>query len=385
MNSDTKTPKLLLIGIGDITIRLAHLLATGDQPVDLVMAGRSLERATRFANLTKLAASNLGHYRDVEPLALELTDIDHTAAEIRRIQPDLIFMGASIQAARAIMDVSPEAFKDLDQAQLGPWLPMHLALNYELMQAVRLAESDAIVINAAYPDAVGPALATIGLAPHIGIGSIANVVPDITWAAAQQLRAHPGEIDINLVCHHYFSHHVHRFGEAVGIPYELTVFRNGEEVVVDHDAIFARLATTLRRQGGRDGQQVTATSAARVIWALLGNDARQLHAPAPGGLTGGYPVRVSRQRIDLVLPEGLSEATAQSINCKTQVLDGIERICPDGTIVFAGEQMSILEELLGYHCDELHVVDAWDAATELRAKYERYVERMGAIQFLEFA
>ena len=189
MNSVVKPPKVLLIGIGDVTIRLAHLLATGDQPVDLVMAGRSLERATRFANLTKLAASNLGHFRDVEALALELTDIDRTAAEIRRIQPDLIFMGASIQAARAIMDVAPEAFKDLDQAQLGPWLPMHLALNYELMQAVRLAESRAIVVNAAYPDAVGPALATVGLAPHIGIGNIANVVPGITWAAAQQLRA----------------------------------------------------------------------------------------------------------------------------------------------------------------------------------------------------
>ena len=53
MNSATRTPKLLLIGIGDVTIRLAHLLATGDQPVDIVMAGRSLERATRFANLTK--------------------------------------------------------------------------------------------------------------------------------------------------------------------------------------------------------------------------------------------------------------------------------------------------------------------------------------------
>ena len=94
---------------------------------------------------------------------------------------------------------------------------------------------------------------------------------------------------------------------------------------------------------------------------------------------------MSRERIDLVLPEGLSEATAQDINRKAQILDGIERITPDGTIVFAAEQMSILGELLGYHCDELHVVDAWDAATELRAKYERFVERIGAPQFVEFA
>ncbi|MGE2689000.1 hypothetical protein [Mycolicibacterium pulveris] len=378
MNPATKSPKLLLIGIGDVTIRLAHLLATGDQPVDLVMAGRSLERATRFANLTKLSASNLGRFRDVEALALDLTDIDRTAAEIRRIQPDLIFMGASIQAARAIMDISPDAFRKLDQAQLGPWLPMHLALNYELMQAVRLAESRAIVVNAAYPDAVGPALATIGLAPHVGIGNIANVVPGITWAAAQELDAHPSEIDISLVCHHYFSHHVHRFGEAHGIPYRLAVSRDGEEVAVEHDAIFARLAANLRRQGGKDGQQVTATSAARLIWALLGSETRRVHSPAPAGLPGGYPLRVSRGQIDVVLPEGLSQDEAQDVNRRAQKLDGIERISPDGTVVFAREQMSVLNDLLGYDCDRINVVDARDAATELKAKYERYVERIGS-------
>ena len=120
-----------------------------------------------------------------------------------------------------------------------------------------------------------------------------------------------------------------------GIPYELTVFRDGEEQIVDHEAIFARLATNLRRQGGKDGQQVTATSAARTIWALLGDQPRQLHSPAPGGLAGGYPLRVSRERIDLVLPEGLSEADAQDVNHRAQILDGIERISPAGTIVFA--------------------------------------------------
>ena len=43
--------------------------------------------------------------------------------------------------------------------------------------------------------------------------------------------------------------------------------------------------------------------------------------------------------------------------------------------------MSILDDLLGYHCDKLHVLDAREAATELRAKYERYVERIGSPQF----
>jgi hypothetical protein len=373
MTAGAQRPKLLLIGVGDVTIRVAHLLASGSLECDLVLASRTIERATRFANLTKFAASNLGRDSDVKPLEVELSDIENTAELIAEIQPDLIFMGASIQAARAIMDLPKPIFEQLDQAQLGPWLPMHLTLVYELMQAVRIAECSAIVVNAAYPDAVGPALETVGLAPHIGIGNIANIVPGLRWAAAEELEAAPGEVTVNLICHHYFSHHVHRFGEAEGIPYTLTVFHLGEKVEVDQDAMFARLASSLRRQGGKDGQQVTATSAARVIYALLREEPTLLHSPAPHGRPGGYPLAVSNKTVELDLIPEVSEASAVKTNRLCQQLDGIDEIAPDGSIWFGAEQMTVMRDLLSYDCSVLKVEDARAAATELGQKYEEFV------------
>ena len=71
-----------------------------------------------------------------------------------------------------------------------------------------------------------------------------------------------------------------------------------------------------------------------------------------------------------------------SVESRSQILDGIERISPDGTIIFAEEQMSILDNLLGYHCRQLQVADARQAATELRTKYERFLERIGSPQFV---
>ncbi|WP_030646340.1 MULTISPECIES: hypothetical protein [Streptomyces] len=372
-----EVPKILLIGSGDLTIRLGHLLASAEPETRLVLASRSAERATRFANLTKLAAANLGRIREVEAVAMDMADVDRTAEQLRRIRPTIIFMGASIQAARAIMDLPEDLFRRLDEAQLGPWLPMHLTLVHELMQAVRLAESRAVVVNGAYPDAVGPALAALDLAPDVGIGNIGNIVPGITWAAAEELGVSPAEVEVKAVGHHYFSHHVHRFGEARDIPHLLDVRVAGTPATVDADAVYARLAGGLRRQGGKEGQQLTATSAARLLLALLSLTEHTLHAPAPGGMTGGYPVRVSRDGVRLDLPPGTTPSAAQAVNRRCQLLDGIERVAANGTVQFTEERMAVMREMLGYHCTELKVADARSAATELAGRYDAFLRRHG--------
>jgi hypothetical protein len=372
-----EVPKVLLIGAGDLTIRLAHLLAGAEPATRIVLASRSLERATRFANLTKLAATNLGRVREIEPLALDVADVGSTAETLRHVRPTIIFMGASIQAARATLALPDDLFKRLDEAQLGPWLPMHLTLVQELMQAVRLANSDATIVNGAYPDAVGPALATVGLAPDVGIGNIGNIVPGITWAAAEELGESPTEVTVKVVGHHYFSHHVHRFGEARGIPHLLDVSVGRTKVAVNADAAYARLAGGLRRQGGKEGQQLTATSAARLVLALLSPRESAMHAPAPGGLVGGYPVRVSRDGVRLDLPSGLDSSRAQAVNRQCQKLDGIERMEHNGTVHFTGERMAVMREMLGYHCSELKVSDSRSAAAELTEAYGAFLRRHG--------
>lgn len=372
-----QVPRALLIGVGDLTIRLGHILANLNTPIRLIIGSRSLERATRFANLIKLSATNLGLMRDVEAAALNLADLERTAADLVRLKPDLIFMGASLQAARAIMDLPEPLFRQLDEAQLGPWLPMHLTLVHELMQARRAAGCTARVVNGAYPDAVGPALASVNLAPDLGIGNVGNVVPGITWAVANQFGVAPAEVGIKLVGHHYFSHHVHRFGEADNIPYALDARVGGEARPVDLSDAFAQLSSNLRRQGGKDGQQLTATSAARVIVALLSEQPQSLHAPAPGGLVGGFPVRVSRAGVDLDLPEGLDLSEAVSVNQRCQTLDGIAAITPGGTVRFTEERMDVMRRMLGYHCSEFAVADARLVATDLAKSYEAFLGRQG--------
>jgi hypothetical protein len=110
---------------------------------------------------------------------------------------------------------------------------------------------------------------------------------------------------------------------------------------------------------GRDTHELTAAATAHAVRALLSDEPVATHAPAPGGRPGGYPVRLSRGSIELDLPDWLDESAAVDVNERAARWDGIERIEPDGTVVFT-------EPLLGIervHPDE---VDA--LADELEAR-----------------
>jgi NAD(P)-dependent dehydrogenase (short-subunit alcohol dehydrogenase family) len=378
MDHDTAATKVLIIGLGDLSQRLLHMLLDEDgAPLVVVVAGRSAERALRFANLARYTAANLGFFASVDSVEIDLEEVDRTAETLARIRPDIVVNGASLQAARAILDLPAEVFRELDKAQLGPWLPMHLALNHHLMRALRLAGSAAIAVNTAYPDAVGPALATIGLAPHIGVGNVGNIVPALTCAAALELGRDPADLVVRVVAHHYFSHHVHRFGEADGVPFAIEVSdaATGEILAPLPERMFARLTGPLKREGGTRGQQLTSASAMQVIRALRSEQERQVHAPAPHGRTGGYPLAVSSNGIRLDLPTGLTEQAAVAINEDCQRIDGIDSIHPGGRIVFAKENMSIMQRMLNYECPEMVVEDSLPLARELSAKYGEFAAR----------
>ncbi|MGC5287850.1 hypothetical protein [Micromonospora sp. DT231] len=379
MNRDVGKTRVLIIGLGDLGRRLLHMLiAEPGSPYEVVVAARSAETALRHANLARYTAANLGVFTSVGSAAIDLEDIDRTAEQIDRIGPDVIVNAASLQAARAILDLPAEVFREVDEAQLGPWLPMHLALNHHLMLARSRADSAAATVNTAYPDAVGPALASIGMAPHIGIGNVGNIVPALTFAAAGELGRDPAGLTVRLIAHHYFSHHVHRFGEAQGVPFAIEVSDRdtGEVLAPEPERMFARLTGELKRQGGTHGQQLTAASALQVIRALSGAEEQRLHAPGPQGRTGGYPVLVSAHGIRLDLPAGMTEAAAVAVNEECQRIDGIDSIHPGGRIVFAKENMSIMQQLFGYYCPEMVVEDSLPLARELAVKYDAFADRV---------
>lgn len=370
--------KMMLIGPGHLGVRVLEVLLRDPGPHHFVLAGRDHERVRRLANLARQYTSAFDQRVSIEPVQVDLADVDETATTLERLQPEIIFASVSLQSWWVVGTLPPALAERLEPACVGPWLPMHLTLIYELMQAVRAAGCTAIVVNASYPDVTHPVLATAGLAPYVGIGNIAIPLVGLRLALAEEHDVDLDQVQIRAVFHHYVNYMATRTGDPRPAPFHITAWlgepdqqADGEPVDIDPGTVFTPLATTLKRSSGPHFQHVTAATAGVVLRALLDESEVYTHAPGPAGLAGGYPVRIADGAVSVALPDGLDMAEAQRINDEGALFDGIERIDADGTVHFRSENSEPLRQYLGYDAAPLRLEESRARSVELM---QRFVE-----------
>jgi hypothetical protein len=372
--------KLLIVGGGNLCLQVLQILGPRN-PFEFHVASRDLGKATRMCNLIRLAALQQNVNIQIESHQMDLREacISRNAETLLKIRPDIILNCASLQSWRVITQLPAERFAALDQAQLGPWLPMHLAPAYALMRAVKQSCPKSLVVNAAFPDAVNPILYKVGMAPDVGIGNIANLIPATRSAIAHLSGCLPTQVCAKLVGHHYFSHCVPRHGlppQRMEPIFNLTYWIDGEERTGEHapEAIFDCVARQFSRLGGVDGQYLTAMSAVTVLENLHAEHEVRVHGPGPQGLPGGYPVKVGMGKVLLDLPYGVTREEAIRVNEAGQRLEGITLIRADGSAVFGEVQRQIMQRELNFAMAEMRVCDAAAWAEELGSKYLAYAE-----------
>lgn len=367
---------ILIIGAGNVGTHTLDLLARRHDAPRITMAGRDDEHLTRQVNLSRMVATQLGYAPRLHHVVVDVTDIDHTADVVARLRPDIVFSTVSLQAWWVINELPREDLAALDAAEIGPWLPMQLTLLHKVMQAVRASGHQSAVVNVALPDATHAILDKVGLAPTIGAGNVANIVPALRHASADQLDADLQRVEIRLVMEAFVSHRVPRTGEAGGAPYHVAVLLDGVDVTgrIDEAALLGAVATRYRRLGGARGAAVTAASAVTVIEALTAGTPQLVHAPGPLGLIGGYPVAVSSAGLDLRLPSGITPEQARTANEKSLWYDGIAEVRADGSVRYSDPHMDIVRNMLGYDVREMKLEDSESCARELGLRYAAFRE-----------
>jgi len=347
----------LVIGLGDLGTRVLDSLARLPELERLVGASRDEEHGRARAAQAALEAELLGGPRHVEFERLDVSDPAAMATLLARVDPDVVVMAAS-----RLTWWRPPADERLARMPYAIWLPLQLTLVRSLMLAHRDAGARARVLSLPYPDGVGPALAPLGLAPHLGAGNVAETAPKLGRLAG------PGA-EVRLVMHHAAQRYAFQSMSDVGVHLHQPLGHPGEppwaaEVRVGGERLDDERVRELFRApyplpSGRDTHDLTAAATAHAVRASLADTPVATHAPAPGGRPGGYPVRLSRAGVELDLPEGLDEAAAVALNERAARWDGIDRIEADGTIVYT-------EPFLGYDRVEPGEVDA--VADELEAR-----------------
>jgi len=370
-------PTIMLIGVGDLGGVILELLAREEWPGRIVAADRNARRGTERCNLARIGALAQGHHAEIVFVPLDLMEAEAVAETVERERPDLIISTASLMTWW-FPDLLPERqAKRIKSAGFGVWLPVHLTLSLKLMEALYDARYTGHVLTAPFPDVVNAILGKLHLAPTCGVGNLDEIVPKVRLLTAARLGVAVEEVKVTLVAHHALEPYV--FGKPAGDvpPYFLRVEHDGRDVTASVRATELLLAP-YDLPSGPVTHFLTAGSSVRLLRALATEGETYMHAPAPNGLPGGYPVLAGREGVRPAPIPGFSLDEAVAINTRSHRFDGIERIESDGTAVFVGERAAVLKDELGYDCERLPIADAEARAEELIARFKEYASRHGA-------
>ncbi len=356
---------ILVLGLGDLGQRIINALS--NRPVGrLIAAARDREVAEAVAGQARLIAGLCDGPRRIEASHIDLADTDQTAAELDRLSPDVIVLTAS----RVTWWQLPA---HVARVPYGAWVPLQVTLVRQLMQARATAGITAPVVALPYPDAVGPVLAGVGLAPQLGAGNVLEIAAKLTALAAQQHNTPREHVQVQLVAHHAtqriaFSAFRTLAGTEPRTPAPFIARISIDGRPLAPETVHAYFNAPYPLPPGRAVHALTAAATVATIDALRSRTPRLLHVPAPGGRPGGYPVTVSRTGVKLNLPNGVTEADAIAVNAVAARWDGIEQIAANGTISFTPAASHEIERALGLRLEQITVEQHPAIADQLAAR-----------------
>lgn len=323
---------VVVVGLGDLGSRVLGVLARSSRIERLVGATRDAEHGAAVVAQCRLVAA----IQDGPP-RVEFHAIGEIA-DSAGIDADVVVCGAT---RHTWWKRSPGG------VPYGDWLPLQLTLVRDLMRAGPRAP----VVCLPYPDAIGPALAPLGLAPAVGAGNVGETAPKLALLAGAEVR---------LVMHHACQRYAFATFGSLGPRGDGEPPWAARIDGVPQDRVRELFHAPWPLPAGRASHDLTAAHAATIVEALLSDVPVRTHAPAPGGRPGGYPVRISSSGIELDWPD---EREAVELNERAARWDGLERIEPDGTLVFTHELFGVSVSRVAPH--ELDAVaDALERARD---------------------
>jgi hypothetical protein len=370
---------VMAIGTGDLGGWVVEFLARapGMEHKKILVADINEEAGIKRTYSAWSGTSLLGQSPEMEFCKVDLSSQDEIVNLLTRYKPQIICNCTSLQSWWVVDELPKDIWVKLEtEAGLGPWVPLHLTLTYELMRAVKQAESKALVVNCSFPDLTNPVLQKVGLAPTCGIGNADLLLPGIRKGVMDKLGVPARSITIYLVAHH--SHDVQfDIQSKPGSPYYVKIMVGDKDVTKEFDVDALMVAHQKKQFPGRHGHPTVASSVVKNLWHLLFDTGELSFAPGPNGEIGGYPIRMYAKGVDIVLPEDLTMEEARKINADAQKKDGVERIETDGTIVFTDQAYGLMREIMGYDCKRLKIEETEERAKELLSRYREIRKKYG--------
>ena len=357
---------ILIIGsAGSVGHDMMYLLTAMNQPIKVIGADINQKKGRYEIEEALHVAHNLDNYPQLSYENIDLFDTKATSEFLKNHKPAVICNLASLGSWWVRRKLSPEDYAKVGPS--GPWIPNHLTLAMNLMEAVKKSGIHTHVVNGAYPDATNVILTKLGYNPTCGGGNM-----DLGLSRVRRIVAATHKVPVSSVQIYGVGHHGAYYRARMGGPFYTRIIIDGEDVSNEWPNT---KITRLYREAGYGvvtqlhsnlvDQMRTASSFLKHVLAIY-YDTNIVHTCVTGveGLPGGYPARLSRQGAEIILP-GITREEAIRINVEGGKIDGIQEIKEDGTVVYCEENVNYMREVLGYECTELKPSESLERAREL--------------------
>ncbi|WP_432644746.1 saccharopine dehydrogenase NADP-binding domain-containing protein [Methanobrevibacter sp.] len=349
VNDDEIT--IMIIGLGSVgTYLLDFLVSKNDPAIKLVVVGRNQEKMQSDVNIVRVA----GLIREVNKSQIEieagvdLNNIESIEKAIDKYHPDFI-----VNSSRAYPGLKYGSISWSNVRAYGIWTPLSIRFTRNIMEACENVDTDAVVINTSYSDAVIPWLKSAGKAyPDFGSGNLNHLIPRMKFAVANILGVGDfWNVDFNFAAAHFHDVCISKEGQTEGVELPLKIYYKGEEQDIPHDDIFKACSISMPVDQKRN--MMNASSNYRIISAIIdairtGNN-QKIFSPGVFGEIGGYPVIIGYKNGEISSWIDESVFTFDEMdkaNRESLALDGVEDI-RDATLIYTDDLVKKVEEAFG--------------------------------------
>ena len=343
--------RIMIIGLGSVGNYLFdYLMSAGDERIEICLVGRNEEKLESDANIVRVASLIRGQNRSniVVKGNVDLNHVQSITDAMNDFKPDMI-----VNSSRAYAGLKYGSISWKNVRAYGIWSPLAICYTKNIMEAYEKAESDAIVINTSYSDAVIPWLKSAGKAyPDFGSGNINHLVYRFKLAAGQMLDIKDfWNIDITFAVAHFHDVVISKEGHTEGTEMLIDLKYDGQPLKIGIYDIIARCKIPMPVDAKRN--MMNASSNFEIIRAILDavreGKKTKLHCPGVLGEIGGYPVMIdgSRDTVEAYIDEScFSLEEMRKKNQESIYLDGIENI-EDGVLTYTDELLEKVKAAFG--------------------------------------
>lgn len=350
-NIKSQAITVMIIGLGSVgTYLLDYLVGSNDEAIRVVVVGRNRDKMEQNVNIVRVAALIRGRNKtrvDIQD-GVDLEDIASIQAAIEKQKPDFI-----VNSSRAYPGLKYGSISWTNVRAYGIWTPLSIRFTKNVMEACNKADSDAVVINTSYSDAVIPWLKSAGKAyPDFGSGNLNHLIPRIKFAAAQMLDVKDfWNIDVAFAAGHFHDVCISKEGQTEGVELPLKIYYHGEEKALDQQQIYSRCKIPMPVDAQRN--MMNASSNYRIIDAIIsairtGKEER-IFSPGVFGEIGGYPVLIGCRdgKTDAWIDESVFTFEEMNrANRASMFLDGVEDV-RDGTLFYTDQLIAKANKAFG--------------------------------------